>query len=405
MSYSVTTLITDLGSVIHGTKTNKIPNIYGHISRAARQVMLDVDTKETQRILQLSQVFNDVYDYPCPVDLKGDRIVDLRPQAGRLPGEVFIQGYSLDFDQWKGVSFEDKLITQWNTGVKTLRIEAPTLTAPVTLCDTSTVSGWSATPGAQNISLDTLNAVAGGGDIQFDLAAGSSAGSIQISNLNPVDLTASLNLASGFAWVYMPTASAITSLTVRWGSDIVSNYYTLTVTATQQGVPFQNGWNLIALPWVSATKVGTPVITKFNSVQLSVNYNSTLQTGMKFCNLTFNLGYIFELQYYSKFMFRDPSTNVFQETVVDVSDNNKLINLDTDSYNLMFNKTAYYIAQALQGADAGYDATFWDAEYENALKRYRALNPAETIIKSSSYYPMPRRGYGGFGWWGPNRTG
>lgn len=397
MAYSVTTLITDLGSVIHGTKTNKIPNIYGHINRAARQFLLDADAKETQRIAALPQVFNDVYDYPCPVDLKGDRIVDLRPQAGRQPWEVFTQGYSLDFDLWKGYSLEDKLITQWNTGVKTLRIEAPTLTAPITLCDTSTVSGWSATSGAQNISLDTLNNVAGGGDIQFDLAAGSSTGSIQISSLSPVDVTGHVNIDTLFAWVYMPLGSAITSIGLRWGSDIVSNYYQSVVTVTQQNIAFQNGWNLLAFPWVSATKVGSPVITAFDSVQLIVTYNSTLQTGLKFCNLTSNTGYIFEMQYYSKYLFRDPVTNAFQETVVDLTDNNKLINLDTDSYNLLFNKTAYFIAQALQGADASYDATFWDAEYTNALKRYQALNPAETIIKSSTYYKMPR---GGSGYWG-----
>ena len=390
MSYTVTTLLTDIGSVIHGTKTNKIPNIYGHINRAARQLLQDVDPKETQRVLQLAQVFNNVFDYTCPADLKGDRLVDLRPQAGRKPGDIFQQGYSENFDAWKGVSLANKIITQWNTGVKTIRIEAPTLTSPVVLCDTSTITGWTATTGAQNISLDTTNNVAGGGAVVFDLAAGSGSGSVQISTLSAVDLTGHVNIDTLFAWVYIPLASAITSFNVRWGSDVTANYYNLTVTTTQQGTAFQNGWNLIALPWTSATKVGSPVTTAYDSVQLTVAYNSTLQTGLKFCNLTSNTGYIFEMQYYSKYLFRDPSTNVFQETVVDVTDNNKLINLDTDSYNMLFNKTAYFIAQALQGADAAYDATFFDAEYEKGVKRYAGLNPSETKIKAESYYAMPR---------------
>lgn len=400
MSYSVTTLLTDLGSVIHGTRTSKIPNVYGHINRAARQLLQDVDPKETQRILQLAQVFNDVYDYACPVDLKGDRIVDLRPQAGREPYDIFTQGYSLDFDAWKGVSIANKLITQWNTGVKTLRIEAPTLQSPIVLCDTSTLTGWTATAGAQNISLDTLNNVAGGGDIQFDLAAGSGTGSIQISSLSPIDLTGHVNIDTLFMWVYLPLASAITSLNLRWGSDVTANYYNLTVTATQQGTAFQNGWNLIALPWVSATKVGSPVVTAYDSIQLTVAYNSTLQTGLRLCNVTSNTGYIFELQYYSKYLFRDPSTNAFQETIVDVTDNNKIVNLDTDSYNLLFNKVAFYVAQALQGADASYDTTYWDTEYNDALRRYRALNPSETLVKGESYYKMPRNGRGGNLWGG-----
>jgi hypothetical protein len=395
--YDVTTLLTDLGSVIHGTKTNKIPNVYGHINRAARQVLLDVDPKETQRIVSLAQVFNDIFDYPAPADLKGDNFIDVRPQAGRNPSDIFEQGYAQTFDANKSLGLSDAVYTQWNTGVKTLRIEAPTLVSPIVLTDTGTITGWTATAGAQNLSLDTTNNPAGGGDIQFDLAAGSSTGSIQISTLNLIDLTTHVNIDTLFAWVYLPLASAITSLDLRWGSDYTSNYYHLTVTATEQGTPFQNGWNLIALPWVSATKVGTPVITAFDSVQLTVAYNSTLQTGLKFCNLTSNMGYIFQLQYYSKFLFRDPSTNVFQETVVDVTDNNKLINLDTESYNLLFNKAAYFVAQALQGADASYDATFFDAEYTNALKRYKGLNPSEVSMKAESYYSMPRNGYRGFG--------
>ena len=125
----ITTLLSDLSSVVHGTTTNKVPNIYGIINRAARAVLLDVDPKETQRITQLNQVFNDVFDYPAPVDLKGDSFVDLRPQAGRNPGDIFQQNYAENFDAQKLLGLSNKVYTQWNSGVKTLRIEAPTLTA------------------------------------------------------------------------------------------------------------------------------------------------------------------------------------------------------------------------------------------------------------------------------------
>lgn len=404
--YSVQTLITDLGSVIHGTRTNKIPNLYGHISRAARQLLLDVDPKETQRILQVAQVFNNVFDYAAPADLKGDHFIDLRPQAGRQPGDIFEQEYAQTFDAEKVLGESNVIYTQWNTGVKTLRIEAPTLTAPVTICDTSTLLGWSATAGAQNLSLDTVYNVAGGGDIQFDLAAGYTSGSIQISTLTPVDMTGKVNIDTEFVWVYLSNGSAITSLDVKWGSDYTANYYHLTVSTTQQGLAFQNGWNLIALPWASATLVGSPILTAYDSVQLTVNYNSTIQTGLKFCNFTSNTGYIMELQYYSKYLFRDPSTNAFQETIADATDNTKVINLDTESYNLLFNKTAHFIAQALQGADAEYDAMFWGGspdddpkkagggEYGKALRAYLAQNPSEQAVKGETYYSMPHNGYG-----------
>ena len=228
---------------------------------------------------------------------------------------------------------------------------------------------------------------------RLHIAAGSATGSIQISTLNPIDVTGSVNIDTEFYWVYLPSGSAVTSLNLKWGSDYTANYYNLTVTTTQQGTAFQNGWNLIALPWASATKVGTPVATAYDSLQLTIAYNSALQTGVKFCNLTSNQGAIFELQYYSKYLFRNPSTNAFQETVVDVAtDGNTLINLDTDSYNLLFNKTAFFVAQALMGADAGYDASYWDQEYMKALKRYQGLNPSESMLKGSVYYRPRKQG-------------
>jgi hypothetical protein len=394
--YTVNNLITDIATVTHGTKTNKIPNLYGIISRAARTVLLDVNPKETQRIIQIPQVFNDVFDYPCPADVKGDKLIDLRLQAGRTPSDVFSQTYAMTFDAEKLRGTNQRIYTQWNTGIKTLRIEAPTLTSPLVITDTSSLTGWTATAGAQNLSLDTNYNVAGGGAIQFDLAAGSATGSIQISTLNPIDLTGHVNIDTEFYWVYLPTGASITNLNLKWGSDYTANYYTYTVTTTQQGTAFQDGWNLIAVPWVLATKVGTPVITAYDSIQLTITYNSTLQTGVKFCNLTSNLGSIFELQYYSKYLFRDQSTNAFQEIVSDAIDNSKIINLDTDSYNLLFNKTAFYVSQALQGADNSYDADYWQTEYKNALMLYRAQNPSEHIKKTEVYYKMKRKGYNKF---------
>jgi hypothetical protein len=393
---TITTLLNDLSSVIHGTTANKIPNIYGHINRAARALLLDVDPKETTRIVSLAQVFNDVYDYAIPVDVKGDRITDIRPQAGRTPSDIFVQDYATTFDSLKSLNLSNAIYTQWNTGVKTLRIEAATLKTPLVITDTSSTTGWTVTTGAQNLSLDTSNNVAGGGALTFDLAAGSATGSIQISTLSPIDMTDSVNIDTEFFWVYLPTGASITNLILKWGSDYTANYYTSTVTTTQQGTAFQNGWNLIAMPWVSASKVGTPTLTAYDSVQLTVTYNSTLQTGVKFCNLTSNRGYILECQYYSKYLFRNPTTNAFQETVVDNTDDNKLINLDTESYNLLFNKTAFYVAQALQGADSSYDATLWDTEYTQALKRYRAQNPSEAMKKAEFYYKPPKKAFGRF---------
>ena len=100
-----------------------------------------------------------------------------------------------------------------------------------------------------------------------------------------------------------------------------------------------------------------------------------------------------EYVYYSKYLFRDSSTGTFQETVTDDSN---LINLDTDSYNLLFNKTAYYIAQQLQGQDAMYDASYWANEYKTALDRYKMMYKSEVQKPKVPYYGFPTPGYTGF---------
>jgi hypothetical protein len=392
LAYSVTDLLTDISSVTHGTTINKIPNIYGIINRAARALLLDVNPKETQKIVQLSQVFNDVYDYPCPVDLKGDMAVDIRPQAGREPWDVFTQEYAETFDANKLLNISNVFYTQWNTGLKTLRIEAPTLTSPVTITDTGNTTGWSVGGGATNLSIDQTNNVAGGGAITFDLSAGQASGYIENSTLTPIDLSGQENISQLFAWCNFPTGSDFTSVNLRWGSS-ASDYYSYTATATQMATMFVNGENLLTFPWLNAPTTGTPDSSSISYVRVTYNYDSTLQTGVKFCNLTSNLGYIFELQYYSKYLFRNATTNVFQESVVDSADNGLIINLDTESYNLLFNKVAFYVCQSLQGADAQYDADYWQTEYVNGLVRYRAQNPNESLKKTEVYYSIRPKGY------------
>lgn len=391
----ITTLLTDLASVIHGTTINKIPNVYGMINRAARQLLLDVDPKETQRIVQMPQIYNEVYDYTLPPDVKGDRIIDLRIQAARTPWECFEQTYAESFDSTKLVSFANKVYTQWNTGLKTIRIAAPFLTSPLQLTSTNSTIGWSTVLGADNLSVDQTNNVAGGGALVVDLLAGHTTGLIVNSTLNPVNMTTYVNNSTGFLWVYFPSGTAVTNINVKWGTD-ASNYYFANATTTQPGTVFLNGWNLIALPWIATNVVGAPDPQTYQYVNVTPTYNNTLQTDFKICNLVFALGYYFELQYYSKFLFRDPITNAFQERVVDSTDNDKLINLDTESYNLLFNKVAFFVAQSLQGADAEYDATYWDSEYQSALKRYKAQNPSEAMNKREAYYAMPYKGYNRF---------
>lgn len=389
MPYNVQTLKNDLTGVLHGTTVNQIQNLNGLINRAARQLLLDVDPQETKRILEfIGPIFNTVFDYPIAADVKGNKIVDIRPQVRRLPVDIWSQAYNQAFDVWKQNVFTlaNMFTLNFNTGVKTLRIAAPFLNPPIIVNqadDTDDNGTWATGGTASGLVDNNVNFVQGAGSLQFNGTIG--AAYIENSTMTAVDLTAHLNQSSFFVYVYVPTGSNLTSVNLRWGSS-TANYYTSTVTQNQNGVAFVNGWNLCQFVWSTASTVGSPSVTAINYTRVTLNLTSTA-TACLVNGVNSILGSILEYEYYSKYLFRDASTGTFQETVTDDSN---LINLDTESYNLLFNKVAEFAVQQQQGLDATfYDGTFFRGEYDAGVLRYKAMYKSEVQKPQSTYYPMP----------------
>ena len=379
MSVSLSTLINDLSGATHGTTISKITNLYGLFNRAAGAVIRDVDLMETKRIVTLGQVFSSIYNYSSPTDLKGNRVIDLRPQAGR-EGDLWLQHFNQWFDRKKYLANQNQFTIQINTGVKAIRIDAPFLSAPVVQANPSSTTGWAVGGTASNLTIDTIFQVAGVGALQFDLTTGT--GYIESSSLPQVDLTKQLSIAQEFFWIYMPAVA--TSVTLRWGSD-GSNYYSGTATAQQDGTAFQAGWNLITIPWSSAIKTGAPTITAYDYVRVSLIAPSAM-VGVKFCYLTSIIGSYLEAEYYSKYMFRN-GANVFQETVSEADDAGATyINIDTESYDIFFNKLMFLISQQLQGDTAKDDVLYFGKEYLSSIMRYKNLYPSEVQFTQEPYY-------------------
>lgn len=378
MSVSISTLLNDLSGAVHGTTLNKVTNLFGIFNRAAGAVIRDVDLQETKRIATLGQVFTSIYNYSSPTDLKGNRVIDLRPQAGR-DGEVWPQRFNQWFDRKKYLANQNQFTVQFNTGVKSIRIDAPFLSSPIVVANPVSTTGWSAGGTASTLSIDTTFQVAGQGALQFNVTTGT--GYVESSSLSQVDLTDHLSIAQEFFWIYMP--SVATSVALRWGSDS-SNYFSGSATAQADGTAFQAGWNLITIPWSSASQTGTPTITAYDYVRVSITAPSAM-VGVKFCYLTSILGSYLEMEYYSKYMFRS-TANVFQETVAENVDEDKLINIDTESYDIYFNKCMFLISQQLQGDDAREDVKYFGQEYTSSITRYKNLYPSEVQFAQEQYY-------------------
>lgn len=376
---------TDLAAVIHGTQINQITSVNALVNRAGRQLLLDLDPQETKRIAPISgTVFNGVWDYPVPADLKGNKVIDLYPQTQRYANDVWDQAYNQAFDIGKGEPWSGDMFTPlFNSGLKTIRINAPFFPAPITLDACDAVGNWVSSAGATAPVADNINFVSGGGSLNFNLSAGQSSGALT-DTISAVNLSAQLNQSTLFINTYLPTPSAVTSVNLQWGSGS-SDYYSATTSVNQQNVAFTAGWNLLAFPWLGAAVVGSPNPSSITYVKVTWNYNSTLQTAVRLDNVNSNLGAILMMEYYSKYLFSN-SAGTFKETVTDPSD---IVNLDVESCNLLFNLVAYYSAQQLQGLDAEFfDGNFFLQEYQRGLAAYKQIYKSEIQKPKSLYYKM-----------------
>jgi len=391
MSYTISDLKVELAGILHGTTLNKVEALDNLIYRAARKLIADFDPIETVRIAQIATpLFDKVYEYNCPTDLKGDRVIDIRPQVSRGFSDRFFQTYNEAFDMSKAsLTAGGEFTIQYNTAVKSIRI-AKNLVAGLLVNGGNSIAGngtWAVGGDATDLTVDTLNYVYGGGSLNFNVSGAGTTAYLENSTQTAVDLSRDEDQGYEFVYGFIPSGSTVTSFNLRWGSSS-SDYWDATVTTAQDGTAFQTGWNLLAFPWAGATETGTPDAGSVSYVRFTVTYDGDAASHYRLNNIVSQLGTIYEIEYYSKFLFRDGTTGAFKETVTDDSD---IVNLDTDSYSLLLSLVAYYCAQQIQGADAGFDAGFFKTDYEEAKRRYVAKIKSQIINPQAAYYRMPQR--------------
>ncbi len=392
-NYSISTLEGELEAMLHGTTLNQITNLIGLENRAARQLLLDLDPQETKRVVEfVNPIFNSVFDYPIADDVKGNKLIDIFPQVQRLPWDIWTQGYNQAFDVAKQniFSMANMFTMNFNTGLKSIRLNCPFLNPPVVINQIEGIAlngTWAVGGTAASLAVNNTNFAQGAGSLQFNVTSG--AAYIENSTMTAVNLSAYVNQSSFFTWVYIPTGSNLTSVELRLGSS-ASNYYSLTVTANQQGNAFVNGWNLCQFTWSSMATTGTPSSSAINYARITLNVTATM-TGCLVNGLDSILGTILNYSYYSKYLFRDATTGAFQETVTDTSN---LINLDTESYNLYVNLVTLFAVQQQQGIDGTFfDVPFFQGQYDNNLARYKTMYKSELQKPMSVYYQKPDTSY------------
>lgn len=396
---SIDQLGQELEGMLHGTTLNQVTNLFGVYNRAARRVMEDIDPQETKIIASFGKIYNGVFDYALFADVKGNKVIDFFPQANRTNLDNYSQEYNKDFDLTKQYTITPDFTPRYSGALRTFRLAASNLLPGIqvnamdNVNDNGTwVSGGNAGTPANN-NLFYTDGVAG--SVQTNLANTGIAGStgyLENSTITAVDLTNNYNNNSDqFVWVYLPNASSFTSVGVRFGSSS-SKYYELAgITTDFMGNNFSTGWNLLKIPFTSVTVVNSPNVASITYIRITFTYNGTLQNQVLINQFYSRIGVLFNMEYYSKYLFRDGITGVFQEKVTDDSN---IVNLDTDGLNLFLFAAGSEAVQQMQGADALFaDMPNYEQRYATGLATYKQKYRSEVQKPQTKYYIQPRAGY------------
>jgi len=384
MSYTIANAREDLEGILHGTDLSKIQNLYYLMARAARNVLLKVDPPETIKITQITNALHDeIYDYTAPSDLKGNKVIDIRPQVNREAGDSFAQRFSKQFDLFKS---SDTFQIRHNSGTKSLRI-AKSLTAAIVVneCESLTANGtWSAGGDASNLTLDELNYFSGSGALNFDVAASGSVGYVENSDMSQVDLSDDDEVGALWVRTYIPDTSIITNYILRWGNDS-SNYWHRTVTYPHDQTSFKTGWNELKFAWNGATEIGTVDPEAIDYLRVSVTYDGTAETDLRIDRISCSTGEIYEIEYYSDCIFRNSAGTWLTRPTAETD----ILNLGEDGINLWLYECALAMAQQVQGRDSVFDATYFGGvSLQELYRRYKASNPSQALKQVEHYYSV-----------------
>lgn len=358
------------------------------INMAVRKTLNKVDFRSSKRKSTVApNLFNDIYQYSCPTDLKGQKVVGIQPQ---LPDRSRFSEYHLvpeeNFDQLKQsrknlISFTDRdMIRKMLASVS-----VNDLGFTVSPLDALTGGGsWTAFGDATNITADSYDYVKGSGSIKADISsAGGTTFGIQASNIPTFDLTSYKSNGSAFVWARITSATNITNYKLRLGSDS-SNYYEMTATTTNEGTAFVAGWNLLRFDFSGKSTTGTPDDDAGNYavIYMTKSAGKISETDYRFDHIIVKLGQINNLIYYSKYLWQD-SSGTWKENATATTD---YLNLDTEEFDIVTEAAIEEVAASIREY-----AEDWKIAKENKkemIEDYRRQYPSEALRQETDYYFM-----------------
>jgi len=398
-SYTFSEFQSAVEAKVRNTASFTDANFLTLANEAIRQVLADADIRSTIRKASLSpNLFDEIYRYSCPSDLKGDKIIDIQPQIKRSQYLRWTLVTQEEFDrkkqdlkldrygdpielrgtEWLG---ENLVAIERDDLANTLLLSMPIDDDEIVIDSMDAVGNWAAYGDGTNVTKDADNYVKGSASLNWDINAdGGTTAGIYNASLDTFDISDYKSTGSAFVWAYLSDADDVTNFIVRIGSS-ASAYYSVTVTTNNEGNSFEDGWNLLRFDLSGKSTTGSPDDDGCDYVALYMTKDAgkTSETDYRFDNLVLKRGDHYYVKYYSKYGWQNSSGTYLEDS----TDSTDLLNADTDEVNLYVLKACQLIEEHL---DNDKKADRWEQKYGMALARYIQNNGSEALPQVQEYY-------------------
>lgn len=394
-------LKSDITPMLRGTSLRQVTDFYGTVARAANRMLARISPEETRRTVTMTTPFYDnLYDYALVSDYK--QMLDIRPTANRqdMPGRsYFSQTTPRQFD----INLDPNSFSiRWNNMVRSLRaarLPAGNV-AMLDPFDSATSNGsWSANTDASGLYTEPLNYIQGNASLGFNLDGLTGAAYLLNTTASVVDLSAYHYEDASMFWVWIPvgTSARFTSFNLIKG-DSATAYKSSTVTAKADGTAFTDGWNLLLFNWVSASTTGSPTNTNNTYRKFSIAYTAGAAIpGVLVDSWTNAFGQLYEIEYYSEYLFRT-STGTWISTPTSDTD---LVNVSPSSYEIFKAEIMVDITKLIRtGSQQQVELAEWrvqlngqpqnryvkDPPYHGLYADYLSMYPSSAILTRTKTY-------------------
>lgn len=384
--YTRSQLKSDINRGIQG-KIGMLISVEDTVNESVRNLFLKHDLRSAKRRATLTpDLYNGIFEYNCPSDLKGNKIIDIPAQAKRQDGEFFLTTAE-EFRKHNGKAAGEIAIDDYNAQ-RLLLINSNVNSKTIIVAELDNLlsgasANWVVFGDGETLAADDADYVKGAGSLKFNISsAGGTTAGISNANVNSLNISDYLGGTSAFfVFAKINNTTNLTSYTLRFGNN-ASVYHAKTVTAQADGTAFVAGWNLLRFDIESLSDSGTPDDTAITYFALFMNKDAAKvsESDYKFDWLVLKKGEIHYVHYYTKYGWQT-SAGAYLENSTNDAD---VLVADTDEYNLIVAEGRVLAAQETDLPQTKIEDLKKDRD--SILSKYIIDYPSEAKIMSTEYY-------------------